>query len=64
MDIASLLAVVHFEKALREFKGLYHLIDREADLNRSGLRQAKLSCFPWEIYPVFNLTLSGATCGN
>ena len=67
-------AVVHFEKALREFKGLYqvinratsrmimaagyHLINREEDLNQPGLRQAKLSYFPLEMYPVFDLTLA------
>jgi hypothetical protein len=70
-------AVVHFEKAMRRFKGLYqminretsrmivaagyHLINREEDLNRPGLRQAKLSYFPLDIYSVFNLTLAGAT---
>jgi hypothetical protein len=69
-------AVVHFEKALREFKGLYqminretaraiaaagyHLINREEDLNRPGLRQAKLSYFPLEIYPMFDLMLNNA----
>jgi hypothetical protein len=66
-------AVVHFEKALRAFKGLYqminretsrmiaaagyHLINREEDLDQPGLRQAKLSYFPLDIYPVFDLTL-------
>jgi hypothetical protein len=69
-------AVVHFEKALRTVKGLYqvinretarmiaaagyHLINREEDLNHPGLRQAKLSYFPLEIYPVFDLTLKDA----
>jgi hypothetical protein len=68
-------AVVHFEKALKTFKGLYqmvnretarqisgagyHLINREEDLDRPGLRQAKLSYFPLDIYPVFNLTFTG-----
>jgi hypothetical protein len=66
-------AVVHFEKALRAFKGLYqminretartivaagyHLVNREEDLDQPGLRQAKLSYFPLDIYPVFDLTL-------
>ncbi len=70
-------AVVHYEKALRDFKGLYqmvnretarviraagyHLINREEDLDRPGLRQAKLSYFPLEMYPVFDLTLNDAT---
>ena len=70
-------AVVHFEKADRTFKGLYqminretsrmiaaagyHLINREEDLDRLGLRQAKLSCFPLDVYPVFNLTITGAS---
>jgi hypothetical protein len=68
-------AVVHFEKALRSFKGLYqlvnretarmivaagyHLINREEDLGHPGLRQAKLSYLPLDIYPVFDLTLNG-----
>lgn len=67
-------AVIHFEKARREFKGLYQminretsrmivaagyrLINREEDLGKDGLRQAKLSYNPVEIYPVYNLTLN------
>ncbi|MFN3844259.1 MAG: DUF2156 domain-containing protein [Paracoccaceae bacterium] len=66
-------AVVHFEKALRSFKGLYqmvnresaravvaggyHLINREEDVGDPGLRQAKISYSPIEITPVFDLTL-------
>lgn len=65
--------VIHFEKARREFKGLYQMINRETarmikaaeyqfinreeDLGKDGLRQAKLSYSPVEIYPVYNLTL-------
>ena len=67
-------AVVHFEKALRSFKGLYqlinretarmiaasgyHLVNREEDLGQPGLRQAKLSYYPLDIYPVYDLTLN------
>jgi hypothetical protein len=70
-------AVVHFEKARRAFKGLYqminretactivaagyHLVNREEDLDQPGLRQAKLSYFPLDIYPVFDLTLGCAS---
>ena len=73
-------AVVHFEKALKTVKGLYqivnretarliaadgyHLINREEDLDRPGLRQAKLSYFPLNIYPVFNLEFTGVIHTN
>ncbi|MFN4153835.1 MAG: DUF2156 domain-containing protein [Paracoccaceae bacterium] len=66
-------AAVHFEKALRAFKGLYqmvnretarvilaigfHLINREEDMGDAGLRQAKLSYAPIGIIPVFDLML-------
>jgi hypothetical protein len=65
-------AVVHFERALRSYKGLYQvlnrevaraivlhgfkLINREEDLGDAGLRKAKLSYHPSQIVSAFSLT--------
>lgn len=64
---------VHFERALRSYKGLYQIINsetakvieakgfafinREEDLGDPGLRDAKLSYHPIEIIPAYELTL-------
>jgi uncharacterized protein len=71
--IAPGVAVVHFERALRSYKGLYQvlnrdvarallaqgfaLINREEDLGDPGLRQAKLSYNPVEIVMAYTMTL-------
>lgn len=68
-------AVCHFEKALREYKGLYqvinnetakvlaarglHFVNREEDMGDEGLRQAKLSYNPIRQEPMFTLRFRG-----
>lgn len=66
------MTAVHFEKAERRFKGMYQiinretakaiadegipLINREEDLNETGLRQTKLSYFPTALVSYYILT--------
>jgi hypothetical protein len=74
-ELTPEMAVVHVEKANREYKGLYQIINqetakkiaalgykfinREDDLNIDGLRQAKMSYNPIEIYPAYSLNFIG-----
>jgi len=67
----SSTAVVHFEKAIRQYKGLYQLVNRETakiilkkgykyinreeDLGIEGLRKTKLSYHPLELCPAHAL---------
>jgi len=64
-------AVIHFEKALKDYKGLYQVINqelakkiesqgytyinREEDLGIEGLRQAKQSYFPIQLQAAYTL---------
>ena len=70
--ISPTTAAVHFERALRSYKGLYQIvnwetakvvaaegflfINREEDLGDPGLRDAKKSYHPTEIVPAYELT--------
>jgi hypothetical protein len=67
--ISPTTAAVHFERALRSYKGLYQVINcetakailsqgfefinREEDLGDAGLRDAKMSYHPTEIIPAY-----------
>jgi hypothetical protein len=71
-EISPTTVAVHFERALRKFKGLYQVINhetskvifekgyqfinREEDLGDAGLRDAKKSYHPIKIVPAFELT--------
>lgn len=71
-ELNKTTAVVHFEKADRNYKGIYQLINRETsksifaqgykyinreeDLGLEGLRQAKQSYFPVELKSSYYLT--------
>ncbi len=71
-EISPSTVAVHFERALRRFKGLYQVINhetsklifekgyefinREEDLGDVGLRDAKKSYHPVKIVPAFALT--------
>jgi uncharacterized protein len=70
--ISPTTVAVHFERALRSYKGLYQVvncetakivvnqgyqfINREEDLGDPGLRDAKMSYHPIEIIPAYELT--------
>jgi len=67
---------IHFERALRRYKGLYQVvnqetarivqaqgyefINREEDVGDEGLRSAKMSYHPFELVSAWNLTLNRA----
>jgi hypothetical protein len=70
--ISPTTIAIHFERALRSYKGLYQVvnwetakavgaqgfefINREEDLGDPGLRKAKISYYPIEIAPAYELT--------
>jgi len=72
--ISPTTVAIHFERALRSYKGLYQVINvetakviaaedfqfinREEDLGDPGLRDAKMSYHPVEIVPAYELTYS------
>ncbi len=69
--ISPAVVAIHFERALRSYKGLYQVINwetakviaargfefinREEDMGDEGLRDAKLSYHPVEIVPAYEL---------
>ncbi|MBP1624564.1 MAG: hypothetical protein H6Q07_2584 [Acidobacteria bacterium] len=70
--ISPSTVAIHFERALRRYKGLYQVINcetakviaaqgyefinREEDLGDPGLRDAKMSYHPIEVVPAYELT--------
>lgn len=75
--ISPSTVAIHFERALRSYKGLYQVINletakliaadgfqhinREEDLGDPGLRDAKMSYHPIEIVPAYELTYQSKT---
>jgi hypothetical protein len=71
---------VHFERALRSYKGLFQVINwetakiavsqgfefinREEDLGDTGLRDAKMSYHPIEIIPAYEMVYKGPICSK
>jgi hypothetical protein len=78
--ISPTTIAVHFERALRSYKGLYQVvnwetakvaavqgyefINREEDLGDAGLRKAKMSYNPIEIVPAYELTFRNRAPAN
>ncbi len=70
--ISPTTVAIHFERALRSYKGLYQVINcetakvivnqgfqfinREEDVGDAGLRDAKMSYHPTEVVPAYELT--------
>jgi hypothetical protein len=70
--ISPTTVAIHFERALRSYKGMYQVINcetakiilnqgfqfinREEDVGDPGLRDAKMSYHPIEIVPAYELT--------
>jgi len=69
--ISEDMVAIHFERALRSYKGLYQVVNREAarviakmgiefinreeDLGNQGLREAKLSYYPQQLASAYEL---------
>jgi len=76
-EISPNTVAIHFERALRSYKGLYQVINcetakviaaqgyefinREEDLGDPGLRDAKMSYHPIEVVPAYELTFKRGT---